>query len=150
MGKLATFLRKRATDLMEQPPYDAWAFEITVNDDLPDRPFDYVCEDEGLSFSSDSTGHIRSIFLQAADLWSPELDLPAQSERQDVLACMGVPSVSGKASRHPILGDHGPWDRFDYETHSLHIEYEPDSPRILMVTLMAPEAVPQAAHKRMH
>jgi hypothetical protein len=42
----------------------------------------------------------------------------------------------------PILGEYGGWDRFDYPSHTVHIEYRPDSDRIKMVTMMRPDVTP--------
>ena len=149
MAKLTTYLGRKASDLMGQPPYDRWTFERTVEDDLPREPIDYVCDDEGLSFNCDGDERIQSIFLNAGNLGYFELDLPSQSGRQDVLTGLGVPSCSGEPQRVQYLGDYGAWDRFDYENHSVHISYELHADRICMVTLMLSDVVPQGEYKRM-
>lgn len=142
MSTLRKYLGKRASALLEILPYSSWEFERTADDDLPSRPIDYVCEEEGFSINCDGDDRIQSIFLTSAHLIQKELDLPLQCERCNVLASFGLPSKSGEPSTHRILGKYGAWDRYDDKYHSIHIEYLPDIDRIKMVTLMRFDAVP--------
>lgn len=128
---------------MRHPSYEHLTFKRTVENDLPIQIIDYVCVDKGLSLACESNERIRSIFLEAADLIYSELGLPLQCGRRVVLADLGVPSSSGKPRVHPILGEYGPWDRFDYENHSIHISYDPRSDKIRILTLMRSDVVPR-------
>lgn len=51
---------------------------------------------------------------------------------------MGRPSATGKATKMPVLGAHGPWDRFDFAGASVHFEYAVGGGSIVMLTLMDP------------
>lgn len=141
MPSLRNYLGKSASALLEISPYSSWEFERTVDYSLQDCPIDYVCEAEGFSINCDGEDRIRSIFINSAYLVHKEFDLPLQCERRDVLASFGKPTKTGEPRRHQVLGEYGAWDRYDGESHSVHIEYLPHADVIKMVTLLRSDTV---------
>lgn len=115
---------------------------MTVDDDLPEIRINYVSARNKFSITCDIDDEIDCIFIEADRLDRDLLDIPFSSSRGDVLIRFGVPSKSGSARTDPILGEYGPWDRFDEARHSIHIEYQPNADRIRRVTLMRAGAVP--------
>lgn len=139
---LIAYLGKPASVLLASPPFKFWTFKRSVEEDLPERLIDYVCAQHGLSLVCDSDDKIRSIFLEADHFEQNLLDIPFSSSRADVLSLLGIPSKIGNPHTDPILGEYGAWDRFDWSSHSIHIEYQPHADRIKMVTLMRADVVP--------
>jgi len=95
--------------------------------------FSIVCDDDE---------KIDTIFIESEKLRRDFLGIPFSFSRNDVLSTFGSPSKSGEARRDPILGEYGPWDRFDEAHHSIHVSYEAHADRIRMVTLMRADVVP--------
>ncbi|GGA88215.1 hypothetical protein GCM10011521_28230 [Arenimonas soli] len=85
-------------------------------------------------------GRIRSVFL------FPHAELPLgiswTMSRHEARTLLGPPSRSQEGSTVPILGDFGPFDRFDSTFHCIHLEYDVDTDRLRQVTLMHPSAAP--------
>lgn len=86
-------------------------------------------------------GSLETIFLYARNGAFLPKPLHVTQSRSEVRAALGVPSRSGEGSKDPVLGDTGPWDRFDSASASIHVEYASDG-AIGMVTLMRPGAAP--------
>ena len=64
--------------------------------------------------------------------------------RVEVRAALGPPSFEAPAREVAYLGRMDPMERYDLPSCSIHLEYaEPDG-KILVVTLMTPEAVPRS------
>lgn len=139
---LLDYLGMPASALLTSPPFKPRTFKKTVDDDLPEIRINYVSASNNFSFTSDVDDKIDCIFIEADNLDRNLWDIPFSSSRNDVLSRFGVPSKSGAARTDPILGEYGPWDRFDETRHSIHIEYQPHADRIRRVTLMRADAVP--------
>jgi hypothetical protein len=86
-------------------------------------------------------GLVETIFLYPQHGAVLPLSLQPSHSRPEVRALLGEPSGSGGGIRVPVLGEVGPWDRFDSDTASVHVEYS-DSGLISMVTLMTARAAP--------
>ena len=136
------YLGKPASAFFKSPPFESWKFKKTVDDDLPEIRINYVSAPNNFSITSDVHDKIDCIFIEADNLDRRLWDIPFSSSRNDVLSRFGVPSKSGAARTDPILGEYGPWDRFDEADHSIHIEYQPHADRIRRVTLMRADVVP--------
>jgi hypothetical protein len=68
--------------------------------------------------------------------------LTSKSTCADVRRALGMPTRTGAAHSHPVLGRFGPWDRFDRQTVCLHFQYtEPDN-GIELVTVVTPDVAP--------
>ncbi len=61
--------------------------------------------------------------------------------RSGVRATLGAPALSGGGERLLVLGVARPWDRYDYPTHSLRLEYSEASEQIYLVSAMSRELV---------
>ena len=135
------YLGNPASLLLSSAPFKFWKFRKTVEDDLPEIRIDYVSASNKFSFTCDNDEKIDTIFIESDNLGRELLDIPFSSSRNDVLGTLGVPSKSGDARRDPILGEYGPWDRFDKADYSIHILYHAYVDRIRRVTLARADAV---------
>ena len=141
-NNILAYLGEPASSLLTSPPFKSWKFKRTVDDDLPEIRINYVSVRNSFSITSDVDDKIDCIFIEADNLDRDFWDIPFSSSRKDVLSRLGVPSKSAAGRTDPILGEYGPWDRFDEARHSIHIEYQPQTDRIRRVTLMRADAVP--------
>lgn len=141
--KLTDYLGAKSFQLLDLPPFNTNTVERTVEEDLRSPLIDYVCEGCGISFTCDGDENIQTIFIEAEGLHLLEKDLPVHSGRQQVIARLGMPSLSGEPRRHDILGAYGAWDRYDFEGHSVHFTYEQLENRIHQITLMLSAIAPQ-------
>ena len=106
---------------------------------------------DGLSLATDEAMTIETIFLYGGDRdgfqrYTRELPhgLHFDSGRQRARAVLGEPSASGGGEEIPLYGPAARWDRFDFPTYSLHLEYSGagEGQEISLVTLSTPEATP--------
>ena len=85
-------------------------------------------------------GLIQSVFL------FPDAPLPLgiswTMSRSEARALLGQPTRSQEGSTIPVLGQFGPFDRFDPPHHCVHLEYRADADRLRQVTLMHPSVAP--------
>ena len=95
-----------------------------------------------MSVCCDANERIATIFLSSDGVARFLLGISLSNTRGDVRELFGQPSKSKPAHRQVVLGQYGPWDRFDKPSHSIHIEYELEADRIKMITLMRPDMVP--------
>lgn len=131
-----------ASALLNSSSFSHCLFKRHVDDDLPELSIDYTTESGALNFTCDADERIRSIFLKSDEFGSTRFHIPFMSCRREVLKLLGVASRSSDGHVHPILGEFGPWVRYDYEKHSIHFEFHPHIDRIKMVTLMRADAAP--------
>jgi len=136
------YLGKPVSELLESQPFKFWEFERSVDEDLPDRIINYTSDQHFISLTCDEYERIQTIFLTTDQFGEARFFIPFSLCRREALSLLGVPSRSGEAHADPILGDYGHWDRFDYASHSIHIEYHPQANRVKMVTLMQADVVP--------
>lgn len=141
--KLTDYLGAKSFQLLNLPPFNTQTFDRTSEEDLLSPLIDYVCEGYGMSFICDGEENIQTIFIEAECLHLLESDLPVHGGRQQVIARLGMPSLSGEPRRHDILGAYGAWDRYDFERHSVHFSYELLENRIHQITLMLSAIAPQ-------
>ncbi|MNY27757.1 hypothetical protein D3C86_1616840 [compost metagenome] len=143
--QLAEWLGQPTSAVLSASQLRGRVFERSLEDDLsPPRIF-YVFPDMGLDLRSDLEDKIATIFVHFDDQRRFDGDLlefTASSTRSDVVDRVGAPSKRGGGLKDPILGDFGPWDRFELGPHSLHVEYQPDADRLKLVTLMRADVMP--------
>lgn len=139
---LAQYLGKPASDLLASPPFNAWRFERRDHDDELDSGPSYKCAERGLELNCAGDGTIDTIFLKVNHDNQAITNIRFSSSRSEVSTFFGAPSQSGAAYKHAILGEYGPWDRFDGAICTLHVEYEPYIDQIKMLTFMRPHVVP--------
>lgn len=92
-----------------------------------------------MMLSPDKT--IRTIFLYPIQARFDALDLSAEIGREYVLEKFGAPSKSGEEMDFSVLGKTGGFDRYDYESYSIHFEYLTRQNGLKMLTLMTPDVV---------
>lgn len=104
---------------------------------------------DGLSLATDEGMMIETIFLYGGDregFKRYERDLPhglrLDWDQRYVRAALGQPSASGGGEEIPLYGLAARWDRYDFPTYSLHLEYTSEGQGISLVTLSTPEATP--------
>ena len=139
--KLAKFLGVHSSKLLTSEPFSRWPVRRSVDDDLPRKEVRYEFDDHGVEMICDKDESIRTIFLHAG-VDESLVDLPFTLRRWEVLDRFGPPSKSGAATRHPVLGQSGAWDRFTLGTMTIHFQYRVDSDEIDLVTVMRHDVVP--------
>jgi hypothetical protein len=145
--RLLDFLGKPAALLLTSAPFRSWNFERSVDDDLPEQTINYKVSRRGFSFTCDSDETINTIFAESDDIDKSLIDIPFSTKRWEVRSMLGAPSKSGEPRSDPILGEYGPWDLYDEERHSIHIEYQPHADRIRRITLMRADVVPGSSKR---
>jgi hypothetical protein len=143
--KLASYLGKEASFFLADDPFKKWSFKRTLENDLDQPLIDYVFARDGMDFVCDERDRLRSIFLYSdkSRCFSEQVeDLPLTSNRQEVVARLGLPTKSGQRLSDPILGEYGPWDRFSRSGYAVHVEYRLDADIINKVTVMRADVVP--------
>ena len=104
----------------------------------------YIYKKKGMNLVFDENLMLSSIQLypQGVDGYDEYTgDLPQgirfHSSRAEVRSKFGNPTASGGGNVLPILGMTRQWDRFDYDTHTLHFEYQVGEETISLITLGA-------------
>ena len=141
---MAEYLGRKASCLLAAEPFKNWPVERYVDNDS-DPPFvGYTFKSCGLQFNCDCEDEIvNSLFLEVEEHDGTVLsEVPFNLGRVEVLAHYGTPSKSGERVSHPILGDFGPWDRFQWLEYTVHVQYKVDSDGIERITLMRNDVVP--------
>ena len=142
---LSKYLGREASILLGDPPFKNWTFEKSFETDLERPLIDYVFSQNGMDFVCDEEDKVNSIFLYADEsrcFTAGVQDLPFSASRHEVIARLGSPSKSGGGINDPILGEHGPWDRFARPGYAIHVEYWTDFDSIKKITLMRADVVP--------
>jgi hypothetical protein len=142
--RMADYLGRKASCLLEAEPFKNWSVERSVDDDSDPPEVHYTFRNGGLELSCDREDEsVSSIFLEREEHAGTVLsDVPFNLGRDEVLARFGAPTKSGEQHSHPILGDYGPWDTFRLTEYTLHVQYTLDSDAIEMITLMRNDVVP--------
>lgn len=142
---ITRYVDAHITALLEAAPFNAWPVERSVEDDLDEPRIDYVFQGHGLSLICGEDEIIHTIFLYADErggFREPLFEIALSLSRDEVLAHFGAPSKSGSGTSDPILGEFGPWDRFERPGLAIHVEYRPGSDAIRLITLMRSDVVP--------
>lgn len=142
---LSKYLGRQASVLLADPPFKDWAVERSFEPDLESPVIDYVFPHNGMDLVCDQDDRVSTVFLYADGsrcFTDGVEELPFGAGRRDVIARLGTPSRSGDKSSSPILGEHGPWDRFSRPGYAIHVEYRLDVDVIQLITLMRDDVVP--------
>lgn len=142
---LSAYLGGPASEILSNPPFNAFDFIRSVEEDLPEIIIDYVSDDGGIDIAADEDDAVSRIFVynEASKKFTPGLsDLPFWLGRDQVIELFGEPSKSGEGLDHPVLGVSGPWDRFSKNGYVIHVRYKVGERGIDRVTLMRPDMVP--------
>lgn len=135
------YLGRPAADLITLAPFNTWQFDRELDADIPGNTLDYVADHAGFSFACDDHG-ITTIFVESDEFAQFLGGISFSHNREEVRCFLGKPSKIGKPYSDPILGEYGPWDRYDDDRQSIHIEYEPRADRIKRITLMRADVAP--------
>ena len=141
--KIADYLGRHVSRLLESDPFNKWLVERSVENDLEEQIVHYVFNESGVELRCDNNDKISVIFLHSADVGLSEslLGVSFLLNRTQVQSRFGIPSKSGEKINDPILGEYGAWDRFTHTSFSIHFEYCPDSDQINKITLMRNDVV---------
>ncbi len=139
---LTAYLGAPAAQLLAVLPFSSWSYSRSVEDDLPAVEIRYEFEEQKIALVCDESERITTISLHAG-VDQALAPIPMNLDRNGVLDRVGVPSKSGPAIADPILGDYGPWDRFESISHTLHVQYGLRTHQIELLTLMHPDVVPR-------
>lgn len=142
--RLAEYLGRPAARLLEAEPFRGWPVERAEVLDSDPPVVGYSFKGRGLQMNCDLGDEcVRSLFLEEEACAGAVLsDLPFSFSRAQVLAHFGAPSGSGEKFSDAILGEYGPWDRFQGPAYTVHVQYKCDSDSIEQVTLMRNDVAP--------
>ena len=136
------YLGLHISELLGNAPFNQWKFRRSVNMDI-DRPYiDYEFPPMTIDVVCDLDGRIRSIFIYTDAVEGVKLtDIPFSSTRNRVRELFGLPSKYSEKSVGP-LGSAGAWERYTFDSYTIHIEYENDCDEIKRITFMRNDIVP--------
>jgi hypothetical protein len=142
--RLAKYLGQNASSVLDAEPFKNWPMERGVDDDSDPPEVRYVFVGCGLGFNCDRESEkVRCLFLEAETHAGAIIsEVPFHLRRDEVLAHFGPPSKSGGPVSHPILGNFGPWDRFQGSEFTVHVQYKVGSDSIEKITLMRNDVAP--------
>jgi hypothetical protein len=142
---IVEYLGIQAPTMLGEEPFNHWPVERSFGEDPEEPSFHYIFPQHGLELRCDEDDRISVIFLHSDknNGFDESLtDLKFSLGRREVLARLGSPSKSAGKTSSPILGDAGPWDRFENSEYTVHIEYRVDVDRINRITIMRRDVVP--------
>jgi hypothetical protein len=142
--RFANYLGQKASCLLEAEPFKNWPIKRSVDDDSDPPEVRYSFVNCGLRFNCDRHDErVNSLFLEAEEHAGTILsEVPFHLRRDEVLARFGSPSKCGEGFSHPVLGDYGPWDRFQGPQYTVHVQYKACFDSIEKITLMRNDVVP--------
>lgn len=142
---LIDYLGNPAADMLKDSPFNQWPVKRSFGEDPEEPSFHYVFPQHGLELRCDDDDQINVIFLYSEKYNGFDDSLINWRfcwGRSEVRARLGVPSKSAERSSSVILGDSGPWDRFENVVYSLHFEYGINANHIDKITIMISAVVP--------
>ena len=142
--RLSRFLGKEVSLLLNSPQYKSWPIKRVVDDDSVPQTVGYILSNGVLQVVCDRDSEtIRSLFCSSeAHAGATLSEIPFCTVRSTVLLKYGTPAKSGDKHSHPILGDFGPWDRFELGDYVLHVEYCFEAPGVKRITMMRNDVAP--------
>jgi hypothetical protein len=153
MDELIQILNQPIDSVRAVAGMDLSAFEVLVEADNLDEglPSEYVFSlpQGGIELHCDSQRFIKTIFLYSG-VHGEFARYPCvisdgfsfESSPSEIHVRLGKPTRSAPAQRLFALGERWPWDRYDYETYSIHFEYTPDASSVALLTIMTSDVVP--------
>ncbi|GAA5315176.1 MAG: hypothetical protein AseanaTS_03800 [Candidatus Pelagadaptatus aseana] len=85
---------------------------------------------------------VETVFLYDVVNFSKLFGFGINSTQEQIVSILGNPTTTGGPDESEIFGNTGKWLRYDLDSYSLHIEYEFNSNKIKLITLMLPEIAP--------
>ncbi len=142
--RMAEYLGLKASCLLETELFKNCPVKRMVDDDSDPPEVRIRIVGCGLALNCDRKDErVNAIFLESEEFAGAVLsEVPFYLSRDEVLERFGSPSKSGKAISDPILGEYGPWDRFEGPKCTVHIQYKVHSNSIERITLMRNDVVP--------
>lgn len=140
---MTQYLGRPVTELLEAAPFKDWPVERSVERDLEEPIVEYIFEKNGVELRCDANEAVKAIFLFSRDYGGCAQSLseiPFSLTRKGVLAHFGRPTRSGERLSDAVLGEYGPWDRFERPgAVVIHVEYRADADEIDKITLLCAE-----------
>jgi len=142
--KLAEYLGRTASDILQVEPFRNWPIEQCIDDDSNPPLVGYLIGNGAIQINCDrQSENVRSVFLtQEAYDGTLLSEIPFNFSRGKTLEYLGATDKSGSKFIDPILGEFGPWDRFRYSGYTIHVQYSINSESIAKVTLMRNDVAP--------
>ena len=142
VGFVSKYLGCKSSSILSDEFFKNWKFRKIERLDGDLRRNDYVFSRKGVSFVSEGDDVVTTIFFSHKA--SPPFDdgfddLPFSCGRLEVRSRFGEPSTSREGFCDPILGEYGAWDRFNFPSYILHVQYFSKSDSIELITLMRPD-----------
>lgn len=144
---MKNYLNKSIDTLLSKAPFNSWSYDKTIDEE--DFEFQtevsYEFQNHDLQVVCDKNLIIQTIFIlgEAFDNKLLELGFDFSSNQDIIRASLGIPSFSGKESNSQYLGKSGAWDRFDFNSYVLHVEYQIGNKKIDKITFMTLSQAPK-------
>lgn len=144
---MKVFLNKNINILLSTIPFSSWLYDKTIDEDdfeLQTEIF-YEFQDHDLEIQCNKNFIIETIFIKGSDFDKEllHLDFDFNFTQDMIRDCLGEPSFSGSESNSRYLGKSGAWDRFDFGSYVIHIEYKIDTKSIDKITFMTLARAPK-------
>lgn len=139
--EISSYIGRPIRQLLAAEPVRQWIFTRTVETDLDQPLVCYEFKDRGVEIDCDEDEIINAVFLHRTSDSEVVSGVSFAMSRNQALSTFGPPSRSGEA-RHAPVDEVRPWDRFDREGVTLHLEYEPNGSAIRLITYMRRDVVP--------
>ena len=139
MRNFEIFLGKSIGSLLQDALFIGWVVRRSVEKELQPPRIHYVFSGTGFEVKCGPDEIIDVIFIniEEIDTSIARLIVPINPNwtRKIAIEYYGPPIRSGGEYVHPILGQYGPWDIFDFPQYTLHFEYYADSFHVKRLTM---------------
>ena len=141
---MAQYIGKPIELLLQANPFNKWNVQRELSLDTERPEVYYSFENCGLFVITERQSEkITCVMLRDNQCERLALtDLTFNQSRDEILARFGNPQKSGEPSSHSMLGEYGPWERFQMPGYIVHFEFSLDSKQIEKITFMANEIAP--------
>jgi len=140
--RMATYIDMNISSLLTADPFNGWTVRRSTENSLVEPIVHYVFPKRGVELRCDVRERISVMFFTLTKITADLLELGQDCSRKGIRSAFGRPSKIGKPGAHPILGTINPWDRFSFESYTIHFEYSLADDQCCSVTIMRPDAVP--------
>ena len=142
--RLSKYLGQHSSYILDSSIFKNWQVQRSIDEDADPPLVNYSLENSLLELSCDlEDERIRSLFIKNEEHLGETLsDVSFSIDRDSLAQKFGTPSKSGKEFSDPILGEYGPWDRFQMDEYTIHFQFSVDSKKIVMMTLMRNDVLP--------
>jgi len=143
LDSVALLIGKKAEDVISDRMFYNMKREDIYDEDDDIKPHGYSFHENGIDINIDDKGDVVAIFLSQKHIRSTEIyGITSNISRTFLINNIGNPVKTGGKFIDDILGEFGPWDRFEYGEFCLHAEYDVDGEIVKTLTLMDKSVVP--------